>query len=76
MVIQIRSKHFHDSLKIALILAPGRGFLWNKIKWTKIYGMKLKEAHFSSGTVITQFLDKAYQEIHFKGHSNSVPLWK
>ena len=38
--------------------------------------MKLKEAHFSSGTVITQFLDKAYQEIHFKGHSNSVPLWK
>ena len=36
--------------------------------------MKLKEVHFSSETVITQFLDKPYQEIHFKGHLNSVLL--
>ena len=28
-----------------------------------IYGMKLKEVHFSSRTVITHFLDKTYQEI-------------
>ena len=31
-----------------------------------IYGMKLNEVHFSSGTVITPFLDKPYQEINFK----------
>ena len=37
-----------------------------------IYGMKLNEVHFSSGTVITPFLDKPYQEINFKSHLNSV----
>ena len=40
----------------------------------KIYGMKLNEEHFSSGTVISHFLDKPYQEINFKGHLNSVPF--
>ena len=38
MVVQIRSKHFHDSLKVALILAPGRGFF---------YGIKLNELRFT-----------------------------
>ena len=31
-----------------------------------IYGIKLDEAHFSSGIVITHFLEKPYQEIKFK----------
>ena len=32
--------------------------------------MKLNEVHFSSGTVITHFSDKLYQEINFKSHLN------
>ena len=38
--------------------------------------MKLNEVHFSSGIVITHFLDKLYQEIHFKSHLNNVLLCK
>ena len=38
-----------------------------------IYGMKLNEANFSSGTVTTYFLDKPYQETYFKININSVP---
>ena len=34
--------------------------------------MKLNEIHVSSGTVITHFLDKPYQEINFKTYLNSV----
>ena len=34
--------------------------------------MKLNEVHFSSGAIITHFLDKRYQEINFKSHLNSV----
>ena len=34
--------------------------------------MKLNEVRFSLGTVITDFLDKPYQEINFKSHLNSV----
>ena len=41
-----------------------------------IYGMKLNEVHFSSITVVTQFLDKRYQEINFKSHLDSVLLCK
>ena len=37
-----------------------------------IYGMKLNEAHFSLGTVITHVLDKPYQEVNLKGYLNSV----
>ena len=32
--------------------------------------MKLNEVRFSSGTVITHFLDKPYQEVNFKCHLN------
>ena len=38
--------------------------------------MKLNEVNFSSGTVITHFLDKSYQEINFKSHLKSVLPWK
>ena len=38
--------------------------------------MKLNEVHLSLGTVINDFLDKAYQEIKFKSHLNSVLLSK
>ena len=38
--------------------------------------MKLNEVHFSSITVVTQFLDKRYQEINFKSHLDSVLLCK
>ena len=38
-----------------------------------IYGMKLDEVNFSSGTVTTYYLDKTYQEIYFKININSVP---
>ena len=41
-----------------------------------IYGMKLNEGDFSSGTVIIHFLDKPYQEINFKKDLNSVLLCK
>ena len=34
--------------------------------------MKLNEVYFSSGTVLTHFLDKPYQEINFKSHLNNV----
>ena len=34
--------------------------------------MKLNELHFFSGTVITHFLNKPYQEINFKSHLSSV----
>ena len=37
-----------------------------------IYGIKLNEVDCSLGTVITLFLDKPYQEMYFKSHSNSV----
>ena len=37
-----------------------------------IYGMKLNEVYFSSGTGITNFLDKPYQKKKFKSHLNSV----
>ena len=36
--------------------------------------MKSNEGHFSSGTAITHFLDKPYEEIDFKSHLNSAPL--
>ena len=38
--------------------------------------MKLNEVHFSSITVVTQFLDKRYQETNFKSHLDSVLLCK
>ena len=38
--------------------------------------MKLNELHFFSGTVITHFLNKPYQEINFKSHLSSVLTWK
>ena len=41
-----------------------------------IYGMKLNELHFSSGTVVTHFLGTPYQEISFKSHLNSLVLLK
>ena len=66
----IRLKYFNDSLNIVLILALGREFFWDKcvqyLRFTftfNIYGMKLNELHFSSGTVITHFLDKPYHLI-------------
>ena len=41
-----------------------------------IYGIKLIEGHFSSGTVIIHVLDKTYQEINFKSHLNSELVCK
>ena len=74
----IQSKNFHDSLKIVFILATGRQFFCAKrIQFFfNIYGMKLNEVPFSSGTVIIHFLDKPYQEINFKSPLNSVRLCK
>ena len=40
-----------------------------------IWQMKLKEGHFSSGTVIN-FWDESYQKINFKSYLNSVLLCK
>ena len=37
-----------------------------------IYGMKLNQVYFSSGTIITHLSDKPYQEINFKCHLDSV----
>ena len=70
----MRLKYFHDSLNIALILALSRECFCAKCPTS--YGMKLNEVHFSSGTVITHFLDKPYQEIDLKNHLNSVLLCK
>ena len=41
-----------------------------------IYGMKLNEGDFNSGTVVIHFLGKPYQEINFKNHLNSAPFCK
>ena len=41
-----------------------------------VYGMKLNEGHFSSETVITDFLDNPYQKLNFKSHLYSAQLCK
>ena len=72
MVILIRLKFFYNNLIVVLILAPGREFYeLNLSNSFNIYGLKLNTVHFFSGTVITHFLDKLYQEINFKSHLNS-----
>ena len=38
--------------------------------------MKLNEVHFSSGTAITHFLDRPYQDINFKSCLNSAVTCK
>ena len=58
-------------INIVLIIAPGCGFFPAKHVSFNIYGMKLNEEHFSSGTVVIHFLDKPYQEINFKSHLNT-----
>ena len=41
-----------------------------------IYGMKLNQVYFSSGTVITHLSDKPYHKINLKCHLDSVVLGK
>ena len=71
-------KPFDDSLNIVVILAPCHGFFFAKCGQFQpnIYGVKLNEGHFSSGTDIIHFWDKSYQEINFKGYLNSISLCK
>ena len=47
-------KHFHDSVNIVLILAPGCEFFTAKCVqfFFNIYGMKLNEGYFTTATFI------------------------
>ena len=70
----IEFKHFHRSLNIALISAPGCEFFFAKCDQF-FYHLQNEpnEEHFS-GTFIIHFLDKPYHEINFKSHLSSVLL--
>ena len=70
--------NFHDSLDIALILAPdGKFFSAKCVQFPlKFAEWNLNEGHCCSGTIIIHFLDKPFQEINLKIHLNKVPLCK
>ena len=56
MIMQF--KNFYETLNIVFILASGCEFFFAKCVqhlYANIYGMKLNEGHFSSGTVIIHF---------------------
>ena len=41
-----------------------------------IYGIKINDGHFSTGTVVIQNYDNPYQQTNFKSHYNTVILCK
>ena len=51
-------KHFHYTLNIVDILAPGREFI--SAKCAQFTRMKLNERHFFFRTIVIYFLDKPY----------------
>ena len=70
-------KYSHDSLNVAVILAPIVIFLWLMCPISlKIWRIKINDEKFSARTVIANFWDKFCQQINLRSHSNTGVLCK